>query len=369
MSKGPVTQQELKQVLHLFQTTELTIPQIVSSVGRSATVQFKKYLRSQLGEEYVNSESKRRGQALAHQNYQGCPERRARAAQKRRDWFNTEEGLAWRQENAQRSRERVKNNPDIAAHLQTPEARAKKAAAMKSKVYTPEERAAASKRNAERIAKQGIKRPNFMTGSYKSVKTHQLETFDSSFELVKMLELDAEPTVKTWTKRHGIVIELPGGRHYVPDFLIVTENETILCEVKMPRRALWRKMSAEDIEIKSAAAEVFCRSKGWRYVLEDHQRTYKPCDWPKSEERIQLHDDLLEALPQTPDTAMTIEEIALKVGMHPGTVTRKLRKAGHIISSEIRGWTQGQRGKNHYWRYTDGTPNYSQILDLGRKAK
>lgn len=75
------------------------------------------------------------------------------------------------------------------------------------------------------------------TGYYTSLKTKETEFFHSSWEFVRMQELDEDPTVLHWTKKHKILIPLGSisgkPKKYIPDFLITyLEGKKVLEEVK-----------------------------------------------------------------------------------------------------------------------------------------
>lgn len=75
------------------------------------------------------------------------------------------------------------------------------------------------------------------TGDYVSSKTELKEYFHSSWEFVRMKELDDDPTVLHWTKKHKILIPLGNingkPRKYIPDFLITyLDGRKVLEEVK-----------------------------------------------------------------------------------------------------------------------------------------
>lgn len=70
-------------------------------------------------------------------------------------------------------------------------------------------------------------------GNYVSIKTGIEEWYQSSYELVRMIELDEDKTVEHWTKKHKIRIKLNEKNWYIPDFLITYINgDKILEEVK-----------------------------------------------------------------------------------------------------------------------------------------
>ena len=68
---------------------------------------------------------------------------------------------------------------------------------------------------------------------HESPKTGERSFADSALELFRMWQLDGDPAVESWTKRHGIKIqyELHGVQRYcVPDFLIIFKDGTRLIE-------------------------------------------------------------------------------------------------------------------------------------------
>lgn len=75
---------------------------------------------------------------------------------------------------------------------------------------------------------------NCKRGWYTSKKTADDEYFHSSWEEIKMIELDNDKDVLFWTKKHKYVIEYYDNgikKRYLPDFLIKNVGEEIL-EVK-----------------------------------------------------------------------------------------------------------------------------------------
>lgn len=70
-------------------------------------------------------------------------------------------------------------------------------------------------------------------GNYISNKSNIKEWYQSSYELIRMQELDMDDNVITWTKKHKICIKLTDKTWYIPDFLIEYKNNNkILEEVK-----------------------------------------------------------------------------------------------------------------------------------------
>jgi hypothetical protein len=73
----------------------------------------------------------------------------------------------------------------------------------------------------------------YCDGEYLSYKTKQLEFYDSSWELLRMVELDNDNDVKFWTKKHKIYVkyEFNGQvRRHIPDFYILKNDGIIFIE-------------------------------------------------------------------------------------------------------------------------------------------
>lgn len=87
--------------------------------------------------------------------------------------------------------------------------------------------------------------------------------FQSGWERLRMEVLDTAGV--TWTKSHGLRIPYTDtkGRHryYVPDFLVEIEGLTVVEEVK--------GYKGKNFQVKTAAAEEWCRGKGWVFILID----------------------------------------------------------------------------------------------------
>ncbi len=96
---------------------------------------------------------------------------------------------------------------------------------------------------------------------HESVKSKQKYHSDSSLELMRMMQLDLDINVDSWTKRHGIFIPyiFEGKRKTcVPDFYIkLTNREIILEEVK-------GRITPIEL-IKKTAIEEFCKEKGFLF--------------------------------------------------------------------------------------------------------
>lgn len=90
------------------------------------------------------------------------------------------------------------------------------------------------------------------------------ETYDSALEREYIVELERDPGVKSWTKKHGIKIpyRLFGFAHnYLPDFLIEYHDGTKeVHETKGLPLLLW-----VSTKIKGESGEDFCRKQGWKY--------------------------------------------------------------------------------------------------------
>lgn len=92
------------------------------------------------------------------------------------------------------------------------------------------------------------------------------EEYDSALERQYMVELERDPAVKSWTKKHGIKIPykfLGFTRYYLPDFLVeYTDGHKEIHEGKGLPFLLWLST-----KLKRQSAEEFCEYRGWRYKL------------------------------------------------------------------------------------------------------
>ncbi|OGW03674.1 MAG: hypothetical protein A2Z59_04050 [Nitrospinae bacterium RIFCSPLOWO2_02_39_17] len=92
------------------------------------------------------------------------------------------------------------------------------------------------------------------------------EDYDSTLEREYMIELERNPSVKTWTKKHGIKITyklLGFTRHYLPDFLVeYKDGSKEIHETKGLPLLLWLST-----KLKGQSAEEFCRANGLKYKL------------------------------------------------------------------------------------------------------
>lgn len=93
------------------------------------------------------------------------------------------------------------------------------------------------------------------------------EFYDSLLERDYMIELEQNPAIKSWTKRHGIKIPyiflLLFKRNYLPDFLVeYNDGSKEIHEGKGLPLLFWDSTKA-----KRKAAEEFCQEKGWKYKI------------------------------------------------------------------------------------------------------
>jgi len=92
-------------------------------------------------------------------------------------------------------------------------------------------------------------------------------SYDSLLERDYMIELEQDPAVKTWTKKHGIKIPyLFLGiikRNYLPDFLVeYNDGSKEIHEGKGLPLLFWDSTKA-----KRAAAQNWCRAHGMKYKV------------------------------------------------------------------------------------------------------
>ena len=92
------------------------------------------------------------------------------------------------------------------------------------------------------------------------------ESYDSLLERDYMIELDHDPAVREWTKRHDISIpySLLGIRHrYLPDFLVtLNDGSRQLHETKGLPLMFW-----VTTKLKRQSAEDYCARLGWKYKM------------------------------------------------------------------------------------------------------
>lgn len=96
---------------------------------------------------------------------------------------------------------------------------------------------------------------------YKSTKSSKIYHADSSLELLRMIQLDADENVVSWTKRHGIQIpyEYNGNtKNCIPDFLIHTKQAGVIIEEVKGR--------VTEVEIiKKNAIRNYCIKNGYSF--------------------------------------------------------------------------------------------------------
>ena len=95
---------------------------------------------------------------------------------------------------------------------------------------------------------------------------HGSEPYDSALERDYMVELEHDPTVKEWTKRHGVTIPyrfLGISRKYLPDFLVTyNDGSQALHETKGLPLMFWAST-----KLKRQSAEEYCARLGWKYKM------------------------------------------------------------------------------------------------------
>ena len=95
---------------------------------------------------------------------------------------------------------------------------------------------------------------------------HGKEDYDSILERDYMIELEHDPAVKEWTKKHDVVIIyifIGFRRRYFPDFLITyKDGSRELHETKGLPLLFWLST-----RLKRESAEEYCRTLGWKYKL------------------------------------------------------------------------------------------------------
>lgn len=89
--------------------------------------------------------------------------------------------------------------------------------------------------------------------------------YDSSWELRRMKELDAEGV--NWERHHNIVIsyldQKGDCRRYIPDFVVDRGGKVVIEEIKG---------YASDLDVlKFAAATEFCVERGWEFLVLRHE--------------------------------------------------------------------------------------------------
>lgn len=93
------------------------------------------------------------------------------------------------------------------------------------------------------------------------------EFFASSYEETRMKFLDHHTNVKTWTKRHGIVLqyELNGTtRSYIPDFFVALNDGRIFLE---EIKGWVREEDRSEFDAKNSSARIYCDKMGWMFSV------------------------------------------------------------------------------------------------------
>jgi hypothetical protein len=96
------------------------------------------------------------------------------------------------------------------------------------------------------------------------------ESYDSDWERQYMEELESDPAVIAWTKRHEIRIpyEVGGGKRriFLPDFLIKLRSGKLELRETKGRHLL------KDSELKFDAARAWCGAREMAFVVVTKQR-------------------------------------------------------------------------------------------------
>jgi len=110
---------------------------------------------------------------------------------------------------------------------------------------------------------------NSIRGTLSGLKKNPEGTaaYDSLLERDYMIELEQDPTVKSWTKKHGI--KIPYNflglfvRNYLPDFLIeCCDGSKEIHEGKGLPLLFW-----ESTEAKRGVAQKWCKEHGMKYKV------------------------------------------------------------------------------------------------------
>ena len=90
------------------------------------------------------------------------------------------------------------------------------------------------------------------------------DTYDSALEREYMVELERDPAVKQWTKKHDIKIPYKFfgfTRYYWPDFFVeYQDGSKEIHETKGLPLLLW-----VSTKLKGESAEEYCKNHGWKY--------------------------------------------------------------------------------------------------------
>lgn len=139
-----------------------------------------------------------------------------------------------------------------------------------------DKRVAANSLMAGNAKSCGRKKRRGHGGTYKSKLSGVIESYDSSWELIRMRMLDDDPDVVSWTKLHKIKIAykdickgIVKQRNYIPDFLIKYKEQAVLEEIK------GFVFNSATVDAKSAAATVYCNDNNVIYRFVDATSFYK----------------------------------------------------------------------------------------------
>lgn len=140
-----------------------------------------------------------------------------------------------------------------------------------------------TKNKMSKIKSEGISSGKYHSGTrgwhgeYKSIKTTNIEKYDSFYEYLRMLILDNDDNVLFWTKKHGIRLTYQHENiehKYIPDFFIeTTSSTTIIEEVKGYEEQT-------KLEAKINCLKLYC---------ENHAYIYNFINYKILEELVQTH--------------------------------------------------------------------------------
>jgi hypothetical protein len=110
---------------------------------------------------------------------------------------------------------------------------------------------------------------NSIKGTLSGLKKNpeKIATYDSLLERDYMIELEQDPAVKSWTKKHEIKIPYSFfglfTRNYLPDFLVeYNGGNKEIHEGKGLPLLFWNSTTA-----KRAAAQEWCKAHGMKYKI------------------------------------------------------------------------------------------------------
>ena len=135
------------------------------------------------------------------------------------------------------------------------------------KSHSINSRESMSSSRAEGISNGTIQVRYHNTGIHLSTKTNVEERYDSKLELFRMIQLDLDLSVISWTKIHNIKIAYNNKeiiRHYIPDFKITYADKIVIEEVKG-----WEE--GEKTNLKQEALSNYCKENNftYRWIFQD----------------------------------------------------------------------------------------------------